>query len=124
MIGRIGDQIDRIYRLVLFEHFFPSDLRSSAASADNSVRVWRRGPATQTGRVVDAVRAARVNASRCGVEERIQPVVADWRAWPLTGRFGLVLGADILYRVTLHPALRATLQRALVPGGTAMLADP
>jgi predicted nicotinamide N-methyase len=84
-----------------------------------------RGAAVvQTDRVPDALRTALVNAARCGVEERVRAVVADWRAWPLRQRFRLVLGADIIYRPALHPPLRAVLRQALTPGGTALLADP
>jgi predicted nicotinamide N-methyase len=78
----------------------------------------------QTDRIPDALRTARVNASRCGVEDRVQAVVADWRAWPLRQRFRLVLGADIIYRPALHPPLRALLRQVLTTGGIALLADP
>jgi predicted nicotinamide N-methyase len=78
----------------------------------------------QTDRVSDAMRTARVNAARCGVDGRVQAVVADWRAWPVRQHFRMVLGADIIYRPALHAALRSVLRRTLPPGGTALLADP
>jgi predicted nicotinamide N-methyase len=84
----------------------------------------RGGTVLQTDRVTDALRTAWVNADRCSVGGRVQPVAADWRAWPLSGRFPLVLGADILYRAALHPPLLDVLQRSLVSGGKALLADP
>jgi len=46
----------------------------------------------------------------------------DWRDWPeALGGFDLIVGADILYERTLHPALTALLARL---GGTILLADP
>jgi predicted nicotinamide N-methyase len=77
----------------------------------------------QTDRVIDALRAARVNAARSGVLHRVRWVAADWRAWPLAGRFSLVLGGEITYRSELHPPLLAALERAVAPGGTLLLAD-
>jgi hypothetical protein len=54
----------------------------------------------------------------------VQPVVADWRDWPLRRRFTLAVGGDITYEPTLHAPLLAVLRDALTPGGTALLADP
>lgn len=84
----------------------------------------RGGAVLQTDRSLDAVRTAAVNAARCGVAAQVQLIAADWRAWPLARRFGVVVGADITYRTSLHPALLAVLRRALVLGGMALLADP
>lgn len=46
----------------------------------------------------------------------------DWRDWPeALCNFDLIVGADILYERTLHPALTTLLARL---GGTILLADP
>lgn len=78
----------------------------------------------QTDCIVDAGRAAVVNAARCGVGGRVQAVAADWRAWSLRGQFGGVVGADIIYRASLHAPLLSVLRASLWPGGIALLADP
>jgi predicted nicotinamide N-methyase len=78
----------------------------------------------QTDYVADALRAAAANAARCGVAGKVQPVAADWRAWPIRQRFGLVLGADIMYRAPLHASLLGALRSGLSSGGIALLADP
>jgi predicted nicotinamide N-methyase len=84
----------------------------------------RGGTVIQTDRVVDALRAAQVNADRCGVTGRVLPVAADWRCWPLTQRFTLAVGGDITYQPALHASLLAVLRQSLQPGGIALLADP
>jgi len=84
----------------------------------------RGGHVVQTDCVPDAIRAAATNASRCGVADRIRHVVADWRAWPLRGQFGLVVASDVIYDPTLHGPLVEVLREAAAPGGTLLLADP
>lgn len=88
------------------------------------VAALRGATVLQTDMVPDALRTARLNAARTGVEDRVRAVVADWRAWPIRQQFRLVLGADIIYRPALHASLRAVLRQTLASGGTALLADP
>lgn len=54
----------------------------------------------------------------------IRGVAADWRAWPLTARFPVILAADLLYERPLHAALLKVLEQALTPAGSIYLADP
>lgn len=77
----------------------------------------------QTDAAVDAVRAAIVNSERCGILDQMRHVAADWRAWPLRGRFSLVLGGEITYRSETHAALFQVLRGATLPGATVLLAD-
>jgi predicted nicotinamide N-methyase len=84
----------------------------------------RGATVVQTDRMVDALRAARVNAERCNVLDRIFPVAADWRRWSLAQRFTLAVGGDITYDRSFHDALLNALRRSLLPGGTVLLADP
>jgi predicted nicotinamide N-methyase len=77
----------------------------------------------QTDYIPAALSLAGANARRNEVNG-IRRVAADWRAWPLRGRFPLVLGADITYDRELHPPLRAVLEATLAPGGVALIADP
>ena len=78
---------------------------------------------TQTDLFPEALRAARENARRNGVAG-IRHVAADWRHWPLRGRWPLILGSDVMYERSCHPALLQVLERSLTPGGTVLLTDP
>ncbi|MCA1596953.1 MAG: class I SAM-dependent methyltransferase [Chloroflexi bacterium] len=51
-------------------------------------------------------------------------VLADWRSFPIVGTFDLVVGSDVLYESTLHPALAALLGGFRDAGATVLLADP
>jgi methyltransferase-like protein 23 len=63
------------------------------------------------------------NAARNGVTT-IEHRLADWTAWDDTARYDVILGADILYAVALHPNLRHIFETNLAPGGTVLLSDP
>jgi predicted nicotinamide N-methyase len=47
----------------------------------------------------------------------------DWRD-PPDERFGVILGADVLYEHRLVPLVVGVLARMLAPGGLALVADP
>ena len=69
-----------------------------------------------------AFTAANVLANT-GVRVTTQPL--DWRAIPKDQvRFDYVLAADVLYERAYGPLLAHVVDRLLVPGGTAWIADP
>ncbi|MBW3622649.1 MAG: methyltransferase domain-containing protein, partial [Armatimonadetes bacterium] len=76
----------------------------------------------QTDLVPNALRFARVNARRNGVE--IPGFVGDWRAMGLNGRFDVILGSDVLYEPKLHPALMRIMHNHLAPEGRVLISDP
>ncbi len=80
---------------------------------------WR---VTQTDLVPEALRFARVNALRNGLQ--IPGFVGDWRRFALGARFDVIMGSDILYEPTLHPALERLILRHLKPGGRLLISDP
>ncbi len=56
---------------------------------------------------------------------RVRARHLDWRATPDdVGRFDLVLAADVLYERAYGPLVARVIDRLLVPGGTAWIADP
>jgi predicted nicotinamide N-methyase len=55
---------------------------------------------------------------------RTRGVAADWRHWPLRGRWPGILAADVLYERRTHAALLDVMAASLAPGGTVHLADP
>jgi predicted nicotinamide N-methyase len=69
-----------------------------------------------------ALRLAVMNARRNGL--RLRAAVADWRAWPIRGRFERVIGSDVTYLPAAFPALLAVLEQSLAPGGEVLLTDP
>jgi predicted nicotinamide N-methyase len=83
----------------------------------------RRGAAVT---FVDRVRAplafvhASAAANRIG---NVDLVVADFTAGAVTGRFDLVLLAEVLYDRAAFPAIARAVAAALAPGGCALLAD-
>jgi predicted nicotinamide N-methyase len=77
----------------------------------------------QTDRQEVALHVSKVNASRNGVTT-IEHRAADWTAWEDRATYDWILGADILYAVSLHPHLRRIFDQNLAPGGRLLLADP
>jgi methyltransferase-like protein 23 len=77
----------------------------------------------QTDRQEVALHVCKVNAQRNGVTA-IEHRAADWTAWDDGATYDWILGADILYAVSLHPHLRRIFERNLAPGGRLLLADP
>lgn len=55
-----------------------------------------------------------------GVEQR----AGDWSAWSDDAVYDVVIGADILYEPALYGDVRGVLERAVRPGGAAVLTDP
>ena len=62
------------------------------------------------------------NLARNGLSARV--VLADWRSFPVVGAFDLVVGSDVLYESTLHPALASLLGGFRSAGAAIVLADP
>ena len=89
-----------------------SGLGAAAAGADALV----------TDNEPAALRLAMMNARRNGIP--LRAAVADWRAWPLRGRFDRVIGSDVTYEPAAFDALLAVLEQALVPDGEVLLTDP
>ncbi|HKP15180.1 MAG TPA: methyltransferase domain-containing protein [Gemmatimonadaceae bacterium] len=77
----------------------------------------------QTDRLEEAIAIGRLNAERNGVRT-IEHRLADWTSWTDTGRYDLILGADVIYAPRLHPSLRAIFDTNLAPGGRLLLGDP
>jgi predicted nicotinamide N-methyase len=77
----------------------------------------------QTDRQEVALHVCKTNAARNGVTT-IEHRAADWTAWEDGATYDWILGADILYAVSLHPYLRRIFERNLAPGGRLLLADP
>ena len=77
----------------------------------------------QTDRLEEAVAIGRLNAERNGVRT-IEHRVADWTAWTDTGRYDLILGADVIYAPRLQPSLRKIFDTNLARGGRLLLGDP
>jgi len=77
----------------------------------------------QTDRQAVALHVCKTNAARNGVTT-IEHRAADWTAWEDDATYDWILGADILYAVSLHPHLRRIFERNLAPGGRLLLADP
>lgn len=77
----------------------------------------------QTDHAAEALALARRNAKRNAIGG-IGQALADWADWRIEQRFDLVIGADILYDGSAHMAVAAVLDRALEPGGRALLTDP
>ncbi len=75
-----------------------------------------------TDNIPEALRVTAMNARRNGL--RLSVAAADWRHWPLRGKFDLVIGSDVTYLPESYPALLDTLDAALKPGGTALITDP
>lgn len=76
----------------------------------------------QTDRNAAALVVCGRNAARNGVT--LEQRAADWTAWSEADTYDLIIGADILYADSLHPALRHIFETNLAPGGTLLLSDP
>ena len=77
----------------------------------------------QTDRQAVALHVCKTNAERNGITA-IDLRAADWTTWEDDATYDWILGADILYAVSLHPHLRRIFERNLAPGGRLLLADP
>ena len=78
---------------------------------------------TQTDRNPVALHVCRQNGERnavAGVTYRQD----NWAQWTDDTRYDWIVGADILYAASMHPHLRAIMERCLAPGGRVLLADP
>lgn len=69
-----------------------------------------------------ALRLAMMNARRNRVP--LRAAAADWRAWPLRGRFHRIIGSDVTYEPLAFDALLSVLNQSLLPGGEVLLTDP
>jgi predicted nicotinamide N-methyase len=69
-----------------------------------------------------ALRVALMNTRRNGLS--VRAAAADWREWPLRGRFHRVIGSDVTYEPAAFDALLSVLEEALAPGGEVLLSDP
>lgn len=69
-----------------------------------------------------ALRLVRMNARRNDLP--LRAAAADWRNWPLTARFPLVVGSDVTYEPAAFPALLEILSLSVAPGGEVLLTDP
>ena len=76
----------------------------------------------QTDRNAAALVVCGRNAERNGVV--LEQRAGDWTAWQETETYDCIIGADILYGDSLHPALRHIFDTNLAPGGKLLLADP
>lgn len=81
---------------------------------------------TQSDHHQAALTLARWNARQNGLENsgRLRYMLADWRQFPATQRYQVVLGSDVMYERTLHAALSDVLERTLAPDGHFLLSDP
>lgn len=72
----------------------------------------------------DALLFARRNAA-ADTGRAPETRMADWRAWPAdVGTFDHVVASDVLYEQSYAGLLAAIIATAMVPGGTAFVADP
>lgn len=69
-----------------------------------------------------ALRLCAMNARRNRLPMRF--AAADWRAWPLRGRFHRVIGSDVTYEPAAFDALLEVLQASLLPDGSVLLTEP
>lgn len=89
------------------------------------VAAARGSVVAQTDYSLPALRLAMANARRNAIPaSRISHWLADWRAWPLGSTYPRLIASDVLYDRELHEPVQAVLERALAPGGEALLADP
>jgi predicted nicotinamide N-methyase len=79
---------------------------------------------TQTDFQADALTLCRHNAACNGIDG-VRVMRGDWRDFPSDlAPCEMVLGSDVLYERSLHPALESLLPRLIVPGGQIVLSDP
>jgi predicted nicotinamide N-methyase len=77
----------------------------------------------QTDFLPSALQLAQLNALQNGVEG-IQLFWDDWRQFRHTGKYDLLIGADVLYERSVHAALKEVFLKTLKSGGAVLLADP
>ena len=77
----------------------------------------------QTDHDPAALEAARRTGELNGVRD-VRVEAADWHAWNDAAAFDLIIAADVIYDAADHQALLDVMDRALAPGGRALLADP
>lgn len=71
----------------------------------------------------DALALCAYNARLNGLEPPNQ-LLMDWRRWQHAERYEVILGSDVVYDRALHTPLLTVLERALLPSGIVLLADP
>ncbi len=86
-------------------------------AASLGAEVW------QTDHQPGVLHLAQLNATQ-NDQTPLPQFVADWRTWDHTGRYDLIIGADILYEHALHFYLELIFHHNLVPGGRLLLTDP
>lgn len=64
-----------------------------------------------------------LNGERNGVEG-VDVRKVNWKEWDDDQRYDFIIGSDILYADTLHPALTGIFAGNLAPGGRVLLTDP
>lgn len=84
---------------------------------------WLGGEVTLNDYQPDALEFALWNASQNGISD-IQTLLADWRRFPETEPFDVVIAADILYERQLHGDLQKVLQKVTSAHSRVLLADP
>lgn len=84
---------------------------------------WLGSEVTLNDYQPDALEFALWNAEQNGVGH-IQTLLADWRHFPETEPFDVVIGADVLYERQLHVALQKVLQKVTSASSRVFLADP
>lgn len=77
----------------------------------------------QTDHSFEALALCRRNGLANGVAG-LEQYVGDWRAWSDHAAYDAVIGADILYEPALYGDILRVLERAVCPGGVAVLTDP
>jgi predicted nicotinamide N-methyase len=77
----------------------------------------------QTDKNELALHVCRLNGERNRIPN-VAYQLADWTEWKDEQRYDWILGSDVLYADTMHPALRRIFEDNLAPGGRLLLADP
>ncbi len=109
-------------RVCEFEHASVLELGAGVGLA--GLAAARAGATVlQTDHSAEALAVCRANAAANRMTGVTQ-ALADWTSWPLTQRFGIVLGADVLYDAGLFQDLADVLERSVGACGTAIFTDP
>jgi predicted nicotinamide N-methyase len=77
----------------------------------------------QTDHSFEALALCRRNGLSNGVTG-LEQRAGDWSAWSDDAAYDVVIGADILYELALYRDVLRVLERAVRPGGVAVLTDP
>ena len=80
------------------------------------------GQIAQTDYQLDSLTLCQWNAKQNNIATEI--FQADWRQWPHTSRYDLIIAADILYDEVFHYYIERIFYRNLAVGGQILLADP